>query len=237
MARPIRQRIKVHQDWAGDIPLKSLWGVYFSAREGSMTDVGQNIQTILDDYQPRAYQVETGLIDRFSSNDEGYLLAQAIAMPSEQFNVQTTSIPNVGGFIGGYVGGNRADYGGSNKLDITFLETNIDIFDYFIKPWIVATSFKGLIEETGTPDIKCNITVAQYTRTDAFYGDKWGSSQNPRRGFYDYKVRKITNFFNCAPINVNADMMSYNEISESDITRPVGWTFSHYEINNPSNAL
>lgn len=235
MAQLVRQRIKVHQDWAGDIPLKNLWGVYFSAREGSMTNLGENIQEVVDQYQPRTYQVETGLIDRFSSDDAGYLLAQNVAMPKESFQVSTTGINNVGGFIGGYVGGNRTEYGSSNIIDIEFLETNVDVFDFFIKPWIVATSFKGLIEEDGTPDIKCNITVAQYTRTDAFYGDKWGSSQNPRRGFYSYKVRKITNLFNCAPINVNADMMSYNEISENDLTKPVGWTFSHYEINNPNS--
>ena len=234
MAHPIRQRIQVHQDWTGDIPLKNLWGVYFAPRAGSasMTQIGENIRETIADYQPGAFQVEIDLIDRFSSNDEGYLLAQGVSMPTENVQINTTDIPGAGGFINGYYGETRGKYG-TNGLSIDFLETNIDIFDFFIKPWIVATSYKGLIEDISEPDIKCNISIAQYTRTDAFYGDKRGSSQNTRRDSYNYGVRKITNFFNCAPTSMAADQMSYGEITESDIKRSVGWTFSHYDINIP----
>tara|TARA_S200002703_G_scaffold147069_1_gene142583 strand:+ start:1015 stop:1737 length:723 start_codon:yes stop_codon:yes gene_type:complete len=234
MASPIKQRIQVHQDWTGDIPLKNLWGVYFAPRAGSasMTQIGENIRETIADYQPGAFQVEIDLIDRFSSNDEGYLLAQGVSMPTENVQINTTDIPGAGGFINGYYGETRGKYG-TNGLSIDFLETNIDIFDFFIKPWIVATSYKGLIEDISEPDIKCNISIAQYTRTDAFYGDKRGSSQNTRRDSYNYGVRKITNFFNCAPTSMAADQMSYGEITESDIKRSVGWTFSHYDINIP----
>ncbi len=239
MASPIRQRIQVHQDWAGDIPLKNLWGVYFYPRAGvaSMTGIGENIRQTIADYQPGAYQVETDLLERFTSDDQGYLLAQAVAMPRESVRIDTTDIPNAGGFIGGYYGQTREKYGASNKLDITFLETNTDILDFYIKPWIVATSFKGLIEDDSELDTKCNISIVQYSRTNAFYGDKWGSSQNPRRGFFDYSVRKQTNFFNCAPISMDADKISYGEITESDIVRPVAWTFSDYNINIPERGV
>ncbi len=234
MAQPIRQRIQVHQDWSGDIPLKNLWGVYFYPREGnaSMTNIGENIKDVIADYQPGAFQVETDLIDRFSSNEEGYLLAQGVSMPTENVQVNTTDIPGAGGFIQGYYGETRGKYG-TNGLSIDFLETNTDIFDFYIRPWIVATSYRGLIEDRSEPDIKCNVSIAQYTRSDAFYGDKWGTSQNPRRGFVNYGVRKITTFFNCAPTSMAADQMSYGELSESDIKRSVGWTFSHYDINIP----
>ena len=234
MASPIKQRIQVHQDWAGDIPLKNLWGVYFSGRDGdrTLTNIGSNIKQTLDDFQPGSFHVETDLIDRFSSSDEGYLLAQGVTMPTENVQVNTTDIQGAGGFIQGYYGESRGKYG-TNGLSIDFLETNTDIFDFFIKPWIVATSYKGLIED-GENDIKCNITIAQYSRTDAFYGDKWGSSQ--KRGIrrpQEYKVRKQTNFHNCVPVSMAADQMSYGELSESDIKRSVGWTFSHYDINIP----
>ena len=51
MAQPIRQRIQVHQDWSGDIPLKNLWGVYFYPREGnaSLTNIGENINDVIAD--------------------------------------------------------------------------------------------------------------------------------------------------------------------------------------------
>src|SRR5210317_924692 len=235
MARPIKQRIQVHQDWAGDIPLKNLWGVQIAGRDGaSMTEVGNRIQQIVDDYQPRSYQVEAGLIDKFSSSDEGYLLAQNIAMPSESLSINTAGIDSVGGLINGYYAANRTAYGSGNQVTITFLETNIDVIDYFIKPWIVATSYKGLIEDD--VDIKCNITVTQYTRSDNAYNNKVANSQtsipNPN---ITYSTRKIFNFFNCAPYNTQGgDQMSYNSLSISDIPKAVGSTFSHYEISNPN---
>ena len=41
MGQPIKQRLRVHQDWSGDIPLKNLWGVQFQSRTGpSMTEDG-----------------------------------------------------------------------------------------------------------------------------------------------------------------------------------------------------
>ena len=235
MARPVKQRIRVHQDWAGDIPLKNLWGVQISGRNGSsMTEVGNRIQQIVDDYQPQAYQVESGLIDKFTSSDEGYLLAQNIAMPTESVSIDTVGLDSIGGLINGYYAGKRSTYGSGNQISITFLETNIDVIDYFIKPWIVAISHKGLIEDS--VDIKCHITVTQYTRSDEYYDNKFQSSQTSLRDpNITYRVRKIFNFLDCAPYNTQGgDQMSYNNISLSDITKTVGWTFSHYKISKPN---
>ncbi|MDB4396164.1 hypothetical protein N9Z65_00965 [bacterium] len=233
MAIKVKDRIQVHQSWIGDIPLKNLWGISISNRDtGTTADIGRNIQDILNEYQPGAYSVEPDLIEKFTSSTAGFLLAQNIAMPKEGMGVNTAdSIGNAGGFISGYIGSKRDTYGGSNIIDIEFLETNTDIFDFFIKPWIVATSFKGLIED-GSLDIKCNIDVMQYTRSDDSYKNK-DNNQLLQAGASDYKLRKLTKFKNCAPIRVASDQMSYGQLSERDITRPVGWTFSHYEISNP----
>lgn len=238
MGQPIKQRLRVHQDWSGDIPLKNLWGVSFSSRDGSsMTDVGNRIREVLEEYQPKSYRVVPDLIDKFSESKEGYLLAQTIAMPTENVSINTTGVGSgTGGLIDGYYAENRGTYGSGNQISISFLETNIDVVDYFIKPWIVATAYKGLIEDG--VDIKCNILVTQYTRADNHYEDKLTSSQNAairnETNVVDYKLRKATTFFNCAPYNTQGgDQMSYNAISLSDITKSVGWTFSHYKLNNP----
>ena len=242
MGQPIKQRLRVHQDWSGDIPLKNLWGVQFQCRNGpSMTEVGNRIRKVLEEYQPRAYQVVPDLIDKFSESKEGFLLAQTIAMPTENVSINTTGVGSgTGGLIDGYYADNRGTYGSGNQISISFLETNIDVVDYFIKPWIVATAFKGLIEDNDADtDIKCNIVVTQYTRTDNQYEDKLESSQNAairnETNIVDYKLRKSTTFYNCAPYNTQGgDQMSYNAISLSDITKSVGWIFSHYKLNNPS---
>ena len=242
MGQPIKQRLRVHQDWSGDIPLKNLWGVQFQPREEtpSITEVGNRIRKVLEEYQPKAYQVVPDLIDKFSEGDEGYLLAQTIAMPTENVSINTTGVGSgTGGLIDGYYADNRGTYGSGNQISISFLETNIDVVDYFIKPWIVATAYKGLIEDNDADtDIKCNIVVTQYTRADNHYEDKLGSSQNAairnETNVIDYKLRKATTFYNCAPYNTQGgDQMSYNAISLSDITKTVGWIFSHYKLSTP----
>ena len=241
MGQPIKQRLRVHQDWSGDIPLKNLWGVSFSSRDGSsMTEVGNRIRKVLEEYQPRAYQVVPDLIDKFSESKEGYLLAQTIAMPTENVSINTTGIDSgTGGLIDGYYADKRGTYGSGNQISISFLETNIDVVDYFIKPWIVATAYKGLIEDgVEDTDIKCDIVVTQYTRADNHYENKLNSSQfaatRNETNVIDYKLRKSTTFYDCAPYNTQGgDQMSYNAISLSDITKSVGWIFSHYKLNNP----
>jgi len=161
-------------------------------------------------------------------------------MPTENVSINTTGVGSgTGGLIDGYYADNRGTYGSGNQISISFLETNIDVVDYFIKPWIVATAYKGLIEDNDADtDIKCNIVVTQYTRADNHYEDKLGSSQNAairnETNVIDYKLRKATTFYNCAPYNTQGgDQMSYNAISLSDITKTVGWIFSHYKLSNP----
>ena len=36
---------------------------------------------------------------------------------------------------------------------------------------------------------------------------------------------------------MDADKISYGEITESDIVRPVAWTFSDYNINIPGRGV
>jgi hypothetical protein len=116
MGQPIKQRLRVHQDWSGDIPLKNLWGVQFQSRNGtSMTEVGNRIRKVLKEYQPEAYHVVPDLIDKFSEGDEGYLLAQTIAMPTENVSINTTGVGSgTGGLIDGYYADNRGTYWESN---------------------------------------------------------------------------------------------------------------------------
>ncbi len=236
---PTKTRLSLHRNWKNDLPLKSLWTIDFATRDGGDTaTLGSRINTVFNQYERREardWKIEESLIkdQTDSSGENGYLLAQAIGFPTESYNISTEDLQNSGGYLMGYVSGNRASYGSGNKLDITFLETNIDIIDYFIKPWIIASSHKGLIEdgETNT-DIKCNITVTLYTR------DKNASSSSA--GMFDYansklEPRKKIVFFNVVPFNVAGDAVSYGDMSFSELTKVVSFAFSHYntvELNN-----
>jgi hypothetical protein len=233
MPNSIRKRLRLHQDWTNDIPLKNIWGINFSARSdgANMLTIGNSIKHYLDIYRPNRFKVETSLLDRVSDSEIGFMLAQNVAFPSESFNISTAPVPDgAGGFQAGQIGGNLST---DNKLSITFLETNIDVFSFFFQPWVVAASYAGLIEDDTEKDIKCNIDIAQYTRSTARYADKVNVSY---RGNYfaEYTLRKLHTFYDAVPVSVEGDKISYGDMSVSDITRGVAFSFSDYRLNTSS---
>lgn len=229
---PIFSRLDVQQRWLNDIPLKFVWTVDFATRQGDgdLTSLGSRINQILNIYERRnnyAWPVQQDLfkLQSDSTNKYGYLLAQSIAFPTESYSISNIPVQNAGGFIAGYVSGDRTTYGSQNKLDITFLETNTDIIDYFIKPWIIATSYKGLIEDgIANQDIKSNITVTLYTREKGTYKD------NTSVAFQSYKMtpRKKITFYNAVPYQVEGDQISYGDLSYNELAKTVAFAFSHY---------
>lgn len=229
---PIKTRLSLHKNWKNDLPLKSLWTIDFATRDGNDTaTLGKRINTVFSQYERREardWKIEESLIkdQTDSSGNNGYLLAQAVGFPTESYSISTEELRNSGGFLMGYVSGDRASYGSQNKLDITFLETNIDIIDYFIKPWIIANSHKGLIEDgNADEDIKCTITITLYTR------DKNASSSTGRFNSANAKLepRKKIVFFNAVPFNVAGDAISYGEMSFTELSNKiVSFAFSHY---------
>ena len=238
MPNSIRKRLRLHQDWTNDIPLKNIWGINFSARIGSggMDNVGDAVKHYLDIYRPNTFKVDTGLIDRVSDSEIGFMLAQNIAFPgAESFNVSTASLPDgIGGFQPGQVGGERST---DNNLSITFLETNRDVFSFFLQPWVVAASYAGLIEDDTEPDIKCNIDIIQYTRTAERYADKVNESNKGNNDTVEYGIRKMHTFYDAVPVSVEGGAISYGAMSESDITRGAAFNFSHYQLNTPRGVL
>jgi hypothetical protein len=238
MPNSIRKRLRLHQDWTNDIPLKNIWGINFSARIGSggMDNVGDAVKHYLDIYRPNTFKVDTGLIDRVSDSEIGFMLAQNIAFPgAESFNVSTASLPDgIGGFQPGQVGGDRST---DNNLSITFLETNRDVFSFFLQPWVVAASYAGLIEDDTEPDIKCNIDIIQYTRTAERYADKVNESNKGNNDTVEYGIRKMHTFYDAVPVSVEGGAISYGAMSESDITRGAAFNFSHYQLNTPRGVL
>ena len=238
MPNSIRKRLRLHQDWTNDIPLKNIWGINFSARIGSggMDNVGDAVKHYLDIYRPNTFKVDTGLIDRVSDSEIGFLLAQNIAFPgAESFNISTATLPDgTGRFQPGQVGGARST---DNNLSITFLETNRDVFSFFLQPWVVAASYAGLIEDDTEPDIKCNIDIIQYTRTAERYADKVNDSNKGNNDTVEYGIRKMHTFYDAVPITVDGDRISYGKMTLSDITRGAAFNFSHYQLNTPRGVL
>ena len=233
---PIQSRLALHQSWRNDLPLKFLWVVDFSTRTGnSTTGLGNNISTVLNKYENRSDFWKVNLNQLKDQSDPsgsfGLLVAQTIAFPNESFNISTKSTGDMGGFIPAYIGGERNPYGTQNRVDITFLETNVDIIDNFIKPWIIACSHRGLIEDDNQEeDIKCNITVNLYTRDKRYYMNPVESLQKLESKF---EPRKRIQFYNAVPYSVEPDSISYGELTENDWKKTVAFAFSHYSVTTP----
>ena len=238
MPNNIRKRLSLHQDWTNDIPLKNIWGINFSARTGSgaMVNVGEAIEYYLDMYRPRTYKVDKSLFDRVSDYEAGFLLAQDVNFPNVSVGISELDVPASGGMQAMQY---AERIGEAHQLTVSFLETNRDVFSFFIQPWVVACSYAGLIEDDNEPDIKCNIDIIQYSRTAEKYGDKLGESNKRRRSNdpVEYGIRKMHTFYDCVPTTINAEAISYGDQTVSDITRTVGWNFAHYQLNTPRGVL
>ena len=223
---PTRRHLNgLGEKWDNNIPTtKFLWTIDFQGRNGTKLSNGlaTNVKQVLQDYEgTERWTFLDGLFDERSDAELGFLYAQSVALPQEQVVVGTVPVQRAGGIVAGYYGDRRADYGNENKLDIAFLEQNKDVIDLFIRPWLVAVSYHGLIEDE--TDLKCDIVVNLH-------------GKNPDgRGFKDVPFgdminkRKTYKFENCVPITVEADQISYDgETSQSDITRTCSFAFSKY---------
>lgn len=231
---PIKRRLELHRDWRYDIPLKFLWAVYIIPKTDTLDALGKNIKSVIDKYEtidsnqwPVNTKGLTDSMDRFGTF--GIMLAQTIALPSDSFDITNTQIEGAGGRLGGQYAGNRQGYGGTNKVDITFLETNIDIFDYFIRPWIIANSYKGLIEDgTDKDELKCSLQLIQFTRDANSYSQIFGADESNRRA--DLSVRKVMEFYDAVPFQVNGDELNYSDLGLNNITKTVSFSFNNYKL-------
>lgn len=204
--------------WEYDIPHKFVWAIDIYGVDK------HHIDNVLNQYERRnAYNhwpVEPAITLNAVRDRFGFIgLAQSVGFPNEGFDVENMSFDNRGGIIPGIIGGPRYPYGSSNKIDISFLETNIDIIDYFIKPWIIAASHKGLIEDgNDRTNVKATIEAYLYAR-----------AQNKQ---FVPSLRKHITFHGCVPFVSTPDEVSYGDMGINDITKTISFAFQRYTINS-----
>lgn len=89
------------------------------------------------------------------------LPAQQVVIPQESSSFTPMAIgESYGGFLPSYAQTSRSDFL-SRSFSINFLETSEDLEHDYFRPWLMALSIKGLIEEG--VNLKSTITVKQYT--------------------------------------------------------------------------
>jgi hypothetical protein len=197
--------------WEFDVPLQTQWIVRITPRAYQDAFLS-NIQatTTTDHYNfrlnPYIMSMLFGPAVQTPLDGIGLYYAQSITLPSEAMSINNLAVGDGnGGFLGGPLGGDRT---GDRNINIDFLETNMDFADGIIRPWIITTAYKGLIELAPQTSIKADIEVVQYTKGEA------------------RPVRKVHSFLNCTPYSLQSKTLDYD--AEKIVKNTVGWTYNHY---------
>lgn len=207
-------------EWGRDIPLKNLWTVHFT----DIKRLSQSISNILYSAENinnnRTWPIISD-VESDQDNEQGVMVAQSVLFPTNSFSIDNSTNTNMGGLRPGYIGSQRTPY---SDLQIEFLETNIDIIDYFFRPWIIAATHKGLIEDNDTAtDIKCDVYVSLYSRVNReklladTLSDQW-------------ELRKTFRFDGVVPANVFPEKLSMGDMNISNVIKAVDFRFSNFTL-------
>jgi len=201
-------------DWAYALPLKTQWTVVIQP------DAGNNLFSIIGDYTDvdvHNFKVSPSIQTKLLNNKTqpnidglGLYFAQSVKMPKESFTVGSAGVDGMAGYLKGSIAGDRLDNIGRH-LNIDFLETNVDFVEGLIRPWIIAASYKGLIDIGTGNSIKSTITVREFTRES-------GKSKKPER------INHI--FTGCVPIDIPEKILKYD--TEEPLINSVSWIYNHY---------
>lgn len=282
---------KVSRNWGLSFIFTKIWAVKF-AQYGSYNDnLANNILSILKEYDDtnnfKSFVEETADASKDSlyynllnfndnktigvkvANEMHFALANKITLPEEKMSLYQTSNFNVeakGGIIQSRIGGNRLD-NVDRTVDITFLDTNKEFYEYVIKPWIIANAHRGLIECKELPNLKCNIITSYFAKsspnnkintvkTNTTYNilKSLGSAASKSQPMVwteqtketevttpteeEPKLRKRITFHGCVPISVPSKSYNYSsDMGIEETMTTVKFSYEYYTVENTTSDI
>lgn len=162
-----------------------------------------------------------------SSLEVGCFFIDNVSLPGEKYDIQSAGAYDFSGFIKSPVAGSRQAFASKN-LTTTFRETNLDFIENVIRPWITVSSYRGFFAYENEAD---------RVRVPRIQLISFGRQKHTPIAPYDNAtfrpIRKVYNFYNCAPYGVDDKRYSYNEdMSTAELLRSVSWTFDNYSVNS-----
>lgn len=151
-----------------------------------------------------------------NTQNTGCLFAQGVNLPQEQMAIDRAGFDNSAGFVPGLIARPRQPF---QQLNIEFRETNTSFIDTVLRPWVVAASHVGLVTRSPSDtsplniNVKADITV---TQLGLFKRDKWPV------------IRKQFRFYNCVPVTINRQQMTYDTDAGSMNPIDTQWYYTHY---------
>lgn len=161
-----------------------------------------------------------------ATQEVGCFFIDNVSLPEEKYDVTQAGNYDFGGFIKPGVAGARSGFA-QRSVITSFRETNLDFIESVIRPWAITSSYYGFFAyENQNERVRC-----PRMQLIAF-----GRQKHTPVAPYDTNtfrpIRKVYNFYNCAPLGVDGKRYSYNEdMSNSELLRQVTWSFDNYSIN------
>jgi hypothetical protein len=200
--------------WELDVPLQTQWVVRIAPKIGLFDFFSEISRYASVDHSQLRESVkyshyENFLGPRTNALEEGLGLyfAQSVELPGESLDMETISMPGDNCFVQSSVIKNRSS-GSKREISMKLLETNVDIVDGLIRPWIIACGYRGNVEIPGAPSLKADIQIVQYTKGE------------------NKPIRKIHNFIDCTPYSTQGSNLQYD--SESIVAKDVSWIYNYY---------
>ena len=276
---------KVSNNWGLTFVYPKIWAISFSpvTSKNSSSNLGAAIKQVLTKYNDinnfrSVFYSKNPYSQILSSPNEvnvsvgdaaHFLLANKISIPGENVQFSSGTIPAAdvaGGVLWGRVLGSRqSGNANTNKIKITFFDTNKELIDLLIKPWLAAISYQGLIEDASCPQLKCDITAYFFAKSSAkatvnrndeiqitsnipqFFNSKQNSVWTTSNASVKVSqlsedkpyLRKTITFKNCVPVNIPEKSYNFgNDIALDEIMTAVDFSYDYYIIDDKSaNAV
>lgn len=273
---------KVSNNWGLTFVYPKIWCVTFAPVSGanSTSNLGIAIQRVLTTYgdinnfkhvfntssNPYGKILNTPSEVNISvGNSKHFLLANKISIPGEHLQIGSGNLPSAdsaGGILWGRASNSRiSNPASANKFKISFFDTNKEIIDLLIKPWLIAVSYQGLIEDATCPQLKCNISASFFAKSSAratvsrnkelqissnipqYYNNKqnstWATSNATTKVSQLSEdqpfLRKTVTFVNCVPINIPEKHYNFGgDVGIDEILTDIEFSYDYYKIEDVS---
>lgn len=199
-------------DWAYNAAQQWSWVIVIDAI--NKKNLIEKIKTTIKTLEPAIWDTSSMVDDTMKNSVQniiGCIFAQAVRIPGESTTIEYVGITEGSrrGFINAPIVNGRGDF---QPLEIGFLETNQSFVDGVLRPWNIILNHEGLIARPPEKSIKANIHLYQLAKF----------------GTHESIIRNQMTFYDCVPINIMSDDLSYSSTETS--IKKVEFVYSNYGI-------
>lgn len=225
LSGPYDTYLKTLTEWPNAIASSNQWFLWFDV--ASVPALRQNLDNqfygLESNYGRGAgWNISDTTIDKLVDDQYHFLrygcvFAKQVNLPSDSFDASNSGL-EYSGWLPPATSSNRQKY---NKLKITFVESHASFVDLVIRPWLVLSSYFGLVSrpDDSPKNVKCSFC-------DVIFLARTTSSS---RSAEKHPVgRKVYRFRNIVPISIDGEQYSY--LSDDLKTTSVEFVYDQYYI-------